>query len=64
MAGIQLPLFALAWAALLSQVDLFATDAVLAAHDETCVECHNADQRRRCPKRLAMIAVMVREEAK
>jgi hypothetical protein len=60
--GIQLPAFAAAWAALRPQIELhaenFAINAVLVAHNETCIECHNADMRDRCPKRLALKAVM------
>lgn len=59
------PLFTIAWADVLSQIDLHAVDhariAVLVAHDETCVECHNADQRPRCPMRLGLVAVMTRK---
>ena len=60
--SIQLPNFTLAWADVLSQIDLHAVShvliAVLVAHDETCVECHNADMRARCPLRLALVATM------
>ncbi len=60
--SIQLPNFALAWADALSQIDpdavIHAGLAVLMAHDETCVECHNADMRARCPLRLALVEAM------
>ncbi len=64
---IRLPLFRTAWGTLRSQAGIspYATrlviNVVLEAHDETCIECHNVDQRFRCPKRLALIAVMAGE---
>lgn len=29
----------------------------LAVHDETCIECHNADMRARCPRRRRLEAL-------
>lgn len=58
----QLQLFAEAWADLMRRIDTsaepYAVQAVLTAHDDTCVECHNTDQRPRCPLRLGLVKAM------
>lgn len=57
----QLVGFRAAWAILMRQTQLSllpAKNAVLAAHDDTCVECHNDDQRPRCPLRLLLMEAM------
>ena len=60
--------FSKAYDELLPQIELhavrFVGAVVLAAHDDTCVECHNADQRERCPLRRELIKTMIRRVAR
>ncbi len=60
--AVDMPLFYRAWVDLQPQVQDHVVKAVrgvvLAAHDESCVECHNADMQQRCPLRAELVKIM------